>query len=475
MTSERKEDIPNLDIQTRPNMAPAGPDLGRSPSWEEILAADPDHEKHLDTPEGRFEAVLNIVKNGAMVLEVMAMDRVMKDFHEIHKSVNKLSGLNVNPNASTTLDHLTRTISTVGAAARSDIDDEMWQLTLFGEAIKPAFVYVWRKIIELDIDPARALGATSMVKKDADGNIITTPPYSRAQLLLALDSQRRTTVVQLANSLNIDETAVSNHSRKLVEAGLVNFESVDKISDTYTTFKLTDRGKSEITWPIYQDSRGYQMRRVSVYVQIAISALTAEGRTEFSRVEVIDWIRNNLDKSWSGKQRGTANSALTFFSKPEIGLLQRSEFNAYNQSIITLTEKGRELAEILELLRVWSHDRNSTQINSIEDETDSNQVADAGIYKNITQVYIDTSPFKNKDLDTKRAGAIAIISRNPGEFTVSEIARRLGVSYRTVSNSIKQLIEFGQIQVTVGKGGRKYLSMAEQENSDQSVDNGQGN
>lgn len=466
MTSERPGNLPIRDLQRRMAEQPARPDLGPNPTWEQILASDPDHEPHLDKPEGRFEAVLNIVKNGGMVLEVMAMDRNMRDFHDIYKSANELSGFKVNKMSTVTRDHLIRTIARVGAAARSDVDDQMWQLTTFGEAIKPALMYVWGEIIEHDIDPAKAFGSSSMLKKDDQSNIITSSPYSRARIVIALASQNVTPAVELVSRLNVTENAVLGHIKRLISAGLVNFESVDTSSGTYTSFKLTDQGKSRNDWPVYKSSRGYNLGHLSTYVHMAIRALDSEGNSVFSREDVIDWVRNNLDKSWSETQRSNVNSALTFYSKPELGLLQRSVLNAENQSNITLTEKGRKLAEILEVLRAWCNDRNSAYVNNISGEIVTDYNANADIYRNIAGIYTEKSPFKNRDPEAKRAETIVIISRNPGMFTVYGIARTLDVSPVTVHRIIKQLIQSGEIQFTVGKGGRKYLSMAGQEKPD---------
>lgn len=236
MTSERSEGVfPNSEL-TRPQGLAGVENRDRlSPSWEEILASDPDHEKHLETPEGRFQAVLNIVKNGAMVLEVMAMDRSWQDFHDVYSEVNKVCGFSVNTRADKTANHLIQTISTVGAAARSDINDTDWQLTPFGQALKPALIYTWQKFLAQEINPAKALTSTSKVKKDKDGNLLASAPYSRAKILLFLASSGQMKEVELVNQGSVTQHSVKEHLKNLKNGGLINFESVDAV-DSYIHF-----------------------------------------------------------------------------------------------------------------------------------------------------------------------------------------------------------------------------------------------
>lgn len=116
--------------------------------WQEIFTADPDHEKHLGTAEGRFQAILDLVKNGGMVLEIMMMDRTWQNFRGIAGAVNSAYGERL-VQSGVARNHLAQTVSNVGAAARSDINDEDWQLTPFGMEAKAALVYTWQKFLQL--------------------------------------------------------------------------------------------------------------------------------------------------------------------------------------------------------------------------------------------------------------------------------------------------------------------------------------
>lgn len=466
MTSERPGNLPIRDLQRRMAEEPTRPDLGPNPTWEEILASDPDHEPHLDTPEGRFEAVLNIVKNGGMVLEVMVMDRVFRDYHEINRAVNDTIGWELNRAKIVAL-HLGLTISNVGAAARSDIDDELWQLTSFGEAIKPALIYTWQKILEQGIDPAKVFGSRSDIKKGSDGSFIVSAPRSRVKILSSLDQKTEMKEVELKGVLSLSGPSVLNHLMRLKEAGLVEFKSVD-LKDSFTFFKITDKGKIQAKWPIYEDYKSIIQRKLSTNVELALIALSLNGSEEFTTDDIIEWISRNIDESGASTDKSSVNRALNFFSNEDLGLLEKSEFNESKMSVASLTEKGRIFTEtVLIPLQEWAQNPKAVlEINKIRLDL----VQRSGTYNetliDIARVYQYASPYKNKDIDAKRANILATIVKQPGELTVSDIARQLNMSAETTRSITDPLIESGQVQVIVGKMRRKYLSMAAEEKSD---------
>lgn len=451
-------------------MAPMGPDLSLSPSWEEILAQDPDHEKHLDTPEGRLEAVLNILKNGAMVLEVMMMDQAFRDYHEVTKAVNYTCGWGLIQHG-TTADHLVSTISRVGAAARSDIDDKLWQLTNFGESIKPVIIYTWLKILEQGIDPVKALTSTSKIKKDNEGNFIVSAPYSRAKILIALASRFQMKEAELVQETGLTASKVRSHLKSLNEADLVNYKSVDPI-DSYTFFKIIGKVEPQSDWPIYKDYRGYNQKKTSVSVEQAIKALILEGREEFTTADVISWIRSNIEDPGASIHIPDVNNILNFYCRQGVDLLKKSEFNRFNMSSVSLTDKGEFFTEnVLKPLQNWAQNPNAVlEINQIRQELIRNPEAYKEILSDIARIYQDKSPYKNKDIDTKRSNIIVAVANKPGELTSNDIGRHLGISSETVRQIINKLIESGQVRVMVGKGRRKYLLMAGQEDFGQSVD-----
>lgn len=72
------------------NISRTFPNYSQTNSWRELLSFYPDHEKHLESSDGRFEAVLNIIKNGGMTLAVLAMDSNWASYFKINAVVNTL-------------------------------------------------------------------------------------------------------------------------------------------------------------------------------------------------------------------------------------------------------------------------------------------------------------------------------------------------------------------------------------------------
>ena len=438
-------------------MLPERREFGGDPSWQEILGSDPDHEKHLETSEGRFQAALNIIKNGAMVLEIGVMDSQWQNYAAINGAINRIYGARV-CYGRVTHDHLVKTISVVGAAARSDIDDKDWKLTAFGAALRPAAIDAWQKILKLGINPAKVLTAVSSVKKDTEGNILDSAPYARTRMLLQLGQREEVRKSEIVKQNNLTDNTIHSHLKALKEAGLVNFESVDSI-DSYTFFKPIATGKNPNDWPIWQDAHGWNQKALSESVQEAIAGLIDDGKVAFTTGEIIDWAKDNIVDVKSAQDRSCVNHVLNFLVRES--LLARSEFNKDKRSAVSLTAGGQDFVEqVLAPLDAWARDANSVwEINDIRRQLAINPQAYDDLYRHIAELYRKTSPYVNRDPNAKTADILALIAQRPHEFTCHSLARELGISDGAVQGLTKPLIESLRIRVTVGKGDRRYFSV----------------
>lgn len=426
-------------------------------NWKQVLDSYPDHERHLETEGGRFQAILNIAKNGGMAIEIMVMDREWRSYHLVNGRARKSVGGIVNNN-SVTLAHLVKTISTVGAAARSDIDEHDWQLTPFGESIKPALIYTWQKIIEHDINPVGALGSRSDIRKDREGNIIITPPLVRARMLIAINTQEYLTENALATKVGVDSSATLRHLQNLRAAGLISYESVDTI-DSYNFFSLTEQGKLQREWPVYVNSQDINQPRLSRNIRETIISLTQQ-RNTFTITDIIDYATSNAG---SASNQGNHGKVLNFWVSQ--GLLDKSDLSGKQMSKAAITDKGSVfIQQILLPLLTYSRDAQSVaEINTIRENLQRDPNYYQQIYPQIVRVYSMTSPNKNRSLDIKTFDIINAISQNPGKLTASEIARRLGISIQYVNQLTQRLVESAIITAQVGKGGRKYFSISERQ------------
>lgn len=192
--------------------------------------------------------------------------------------------------------------------------------------------------------------------------------------------------------------------------------------------------------------------------------MALEGKATFTNQDVTNWIKN-VENPGSARDRRQVNNVLTFFSRPDVGLLSRSELNNDTMSKVTLTDMGQVFVQdILKPLEAWAHDPNAVlAINEIRQNIKRNPDGYQDIYRQIATIYREKSPYINRDIEAKRDMVYGDISQNPGQ-TAADIARELGItSYEGVRLVLKQLTASGQVRVEVGKMGRKHYSIANME------------
>lgn len=432
-------------------------DAEASPSdnWADILRSDPDHERHLEFDMGRFQAIINIAKTGSMVLEVLEMDNTFKHYHEISDLVNEAAREKVNQERAVAGYHLRQTISTVGAAARSDIDEKYWKLTAFGLQLKPALIFIWEKLLEHGINPSGALGSLSRLKKDEEGNLVVSPAMTRAFLLIALSTSGTHNKVRLISKGPVTATAIENHLESLKASGLVTYESITP-GETISFFKLTDKGISLPEWPTYIDSKGGKNEKISRNLRLAIAAIVFRGKTVFSYED----IKQLFEKSGLPKNLGTLAKVLNFFVNE--GLVEFSgPFRHDWMSQAEPTEKGGILVDevFLPVLK-WCQDINSVEkINQIGANLGKNPAHYRKMYPDIVRVYKAKSPFRGFDSDAKKANILNLIAKNPGTLTASQVGKRLGISDRRARQLINSMIQSSVVRVCAERSNRKLLEL----------------
>lgn len=412
------------------------------------------------TPEKRLSALLNIAQNGAETLTVLTMAPDTKQWEGygiINSNMNRQVGLRVVTNTATRA-HLVLCIEPVGAAARSTLDDKDWALTEFGIKIKPALIFVWQKLLELNLDSMALLGSQSKGKKDEDGNLVTTPPMVRTQILLALTNQDGVRVVDFCQSTNLTITAISTHLEHLQNAGLVDLKSSNlNAGQSVTFFKVTPLGERTTTWPTYQNKRGWSRTQVSAYVEETVQELTRQGRpvttaavTSFDNKDIQHLPRQNYTN---------VSTVLSHFVRG--GFLERGRFKEHDYSDVRLTTFGRQVVEaIINPLVLWSqNDQAVAEINQIAARLKVNPDAFTHLYPQIANSFIEHSPRKNANREAKTQKIRDLIKRNPNQLTRSDLARQLNVRCSTVSLIIKTMLESGEIvQTKAEKGNRVLLS-----------------
>ena len=415
------------------------------------------------TPEKRLSAALNIAQNCAQTLTVLTMasdTRQWESYCLINTNMNRQVGLKV-VNSGPTRNHLIKCIEPVGAATRSTIDDKDWALTKFGIKIKPALIFIWQKLIELNLDAMALLGNRSQGKKDEDGNFKTTPPMIRAQILLALaghTDKGPMRVVDFFQTTKLSLSNLSGHLENLKTAGLVNFESVDPNSgQPVTFFGVTPIGHETTNWPVFREKRGATHRhKISAFVQEAVQTLSLQGRPITTDAVATFKSQNLLEFN---PARPQISSVLSHFVRS--CLLERGRFHEGHKAEIWLTPSGEQVVEnIIEPLVAWSQNSEAVvEINQIAARLKVNPSTFADLYPKIATSFIEHSPQKNADPELKRQKITALIKVQPGQLTRADLGRELKVSRALISFIIKLLIESGEIiQTKAPRGNRLFLS-----------------
>lgn len=220
-------------------------DVSKEPNgWTEL-----DLPKELDSPWKRFRAVANTIHNGGKSLAVLTMPLdtgTWTSYEAINSTINSKTGRDVIL-AWTTREHLVRAIEPVGVAAHSTLDDKDWALTKFGVISKAPIIYAWEKLLELGLDGMNVFAHTSHVTRGQNGEIDSTPPEVRAQILLYCFNNN-VRYVDLEEPTKTVSGSIRDHLRDLQTHGLIDKKSVSMLAGSVATYKKTDQGELTTSW-----------------------------------------------------------------------------------------------------------------------------------------------------------------------------------------------------------------------------------
>ncbi len=434
-------------------------------TWEEILAADPDHPAHLDTTEGRFLTAVDIIKNGAMVLELFALNpnHYMNEV-SINQQVKEISGKRL-PSPSAVYSHHSRTIAPLGAAKTLDDDFKMWQRTPFGTQLMTPAVYAWQQIIDLGVNPAKVMSSISAIRRDQEQQITGSSAYDRATILFSLLDVDTSNMPSLAKKTGTSTVAIRGHLNNLAEAGLIDFKSASSEHESFTSFSIANKGIRDKRWSIARDykRKGLWIEGASSDIRRAVMHLTAEGKKSFTIKDVAQWVKQHIPDKKAIHYEQIITHILSLFSKN--GFLDRSEINHSNMSSVSIKPKGRLFTErvLIPLLR-WSANPNSVrEINEIS----RNPQRHKALFESIFNTYDSTSPHKQSTPAEKIDQIVTHIANNPGELTSASIGKRLGIAANTVRELLKDEISSGRISIIRGKAGRQYFYLGIEDTEDQ--------
>lgn len=423
------------------------------PRWESTVLPS-----ELQTPEQRLQAVLNITQNGAQTLTVLTMGPDTSDWSK-HTAINTLMRNRVGTSvvhSKTTFSHLTGTISEVGMAARSTLNDEEWALTDFGVTCKATLIFAWQKFLEIGVDPMVALGINSRSKKDSSGGIITTPPMTRFRVLNTLFQPGNVMGIrEVAEKIGLNEKVVAEQVRGLTENGLISHRLYDRNSGQLHRYRISPKGVLTQEWPLFE-SRHQRWITASQQAYVAVAELSQK-EVEITS-EAVDRFVN--ERFRPGKPPTTINPSdiLKQWARQH-ELLERLPGIEGVTAEIEITTTGVEvLNKVLFPLFRWAKDITSVEdITSIAENLKRNPDAYQYFYTTIVESFFSHSPFKNKDKEEKIRRAKRIITERPGELWASELGKELGSSSSTGINITRVLLGRREIELQNAKKGSRQL------------------
>lgn len=428
-------------------------------SWAEL-----DLPPELDSPEKRLGAAVNIIQNGAQSLTVLAMNPqpgYWESYNQINKRLPRIGGGNL-VYRTVTRNHLVQTIEPVGAAARSTLDNKEWTITPFGVALRPAILLAWQNFLDLDLDAMQVLGSNSRVKKDNEGNIVSTPAQARTRILLDLLEKGHLRIIDLSSAIGLSTAVTNKHADGLSHGGIVEKDvASSEANESITHYTLTKQGRDQEKWPIFvlkhkTGSTAYVS--LSREVELAVRELSENG-IPFSIRNCIEVFNKHRPENSKGVAETTVFGMLAFWGRE--GLMDVGKFHNRFLSDVVLTPLGELVAsEILQPLQDWSNNpRSVILINEILE--DLRRGSDYQSLKiRIAESFSNTSPFKNKDIDLAvgKGTVLRMIRERPGELTQASIARTLNISPMKAHRVIGALLATGEIaEEKAVSGQRRFL------------------
>ncbi len=369
-----------------------------------------------------------------MVLTILAMDRkqvpgetatptfAFEDYKEIHEHANTLAGRTKSEpyvGSKATFDQFTQTIFPLAVAAREDSEGKSWQLTHFGQALKPALVWAAGLMQQQDISPMELLGSTSSktaVQDKATGETsLTTTPQVRALILLALSLPNLGKEIETHNLEKLTKISHKgippHHLQPLRKTGYITYKN-QEANKPMTYHSITQQGEEIVEWGNSPKRPTLSNRIYEAFVEL----------TQGDRDKVVtykDIARYFKEKGWNFSTN-VISTVLTFYR--EQGYLETGMLSYTHHSDIRITEKGLAAARILGLLYLWSIDpTNVPEILTVDTSLSANQ----GLLKDMIDRFRQESPQVSRAPLKKIQELYTYIANSPGA-TQAQAGRTLG-------------------------------------------------
>ena len=410
-------------------------------------------------PRRRFNAILNIAQNGAQTLALIAMKSDTTHeatWYQIFSSTTDLVGFQLT-HKSTTKGHLKAGIEPLGAV-RSRNNGVDLAITDFGIAMKPALVYMWQQFKELDINPVSLLGSNSQVKKGEKNELISSAALVRANILIRAFGREKVKGSEFLKFIPVSDTALQKHLSALMNGGFIDRKNADPNSgEPVSEFEVTQLGLQTTNWSDSKPIRSWPFSDNAVFVQQSIKELIDEGQKI-----TYDSILSQIKTSHPITEQ--SEKTIRHYTIPLMvnrKLLQHIAFSGGNYLEISLTDLGESVAEhILFPLYVWSISPTAVpQINEVTTKFRNDPHSYTDLYHHVAKIFIDKSPFVNKNPEMNDSLVLSAIHTNPGLLTQAELARKLNISQQSVARVLKRLSKNLQISsLPPDPGGRvRYI------------------
>lgn len=401
----------------------------------------------------RFGALGNIINNGAKTLTLLAMDPAygFANYRDIRDSANELAVEKVIRTSKSTLQFLAISLSSVGAAAKSTTDEEDWQITPFGNALKIGTIYAWKSLTALKLAPADVFGKNTHTLGHEGEQSETTTAANRVKLILKL-AEGQTTLGEVARLLGISTASAVETMRGLRGRGIVNLRTIDSpLVERVTTYSLTENGKlNSQPWEPYKKPRKGRpsagvYTHASKSIQDAVIALARGGETVFGAKDIVAQLAKTNVKVGDIARYG---SILKHFAA--FGYLRReSEFEHEAYSVISLTEKGQAVYDtVIKPLYDWFTDpalQPAVTQAAQEYQGTEGRAFYRQFIESVVDLYKAKSPGKNADHGQKMTAVLDFIVKHDGQANHKDIAEQMDLSSTLVDEVCKLLAERGLV------------------------------
>ncbi len=415
-----------------------GLDLYKTPTWD-----DSSLPPSLKTPGARLEGVSNIVHSGAKSLEVLVMNQNDVSSQWIINRIQELTGIVIS-SATNINHHFDYSMEKMGIVERG-IRRSRWHLTPFGEAIKPAIIFFWRQLRDLQTHPMAVLNNNTNGAKGVD-DTVNTGTLTRVRTLQALYQYGGQACSALANQVGFNFRSIRSHIEDLDLLGITTTISHDNLSgEPYLFYGVTTYGAGSKDWFSHRSDFRRNLRR---YVSKLENKFREMGiKTTINSPALSEAIGIITDSAAETEMfRVLSDCVRAGFVRK---IMQGREVAGH--SLVELTDYGKDIvSRAIAPLASWADDPNSVEdIRKIAlgfNPTDTDLLE-------MARIFLAASPAINRTHDHRGESILGLLASNP--MTKTEIAQKLGISFQTVSRGLTILTDEGGVDSFIDPVSRR--------------------